>query len=271
MNDLTAMNQRMQTWLNEKNQWSGIGNELSPKSRDLVLFQFVANGDDGDRYIKAYRTHAIDAKSKNGKDYTTHRYCPIQSGEVDKPCTYCQQGHTTMKERFSVWLYVDSHFHAQPMADKPLPQVNYNNTLVFQEKIDGFRIWHTSAWRESPWGDINKLYDLYKGLHNFTAELSVVGAERETRYKVYPLPNSPSLPKEIYERASEECESIGKLLEAQLGSSVTINSAPQQSLGNVPVFTPTFATPAPSNGDYPLSEIVIKPEEDPRRPMQSLF
>lgn len=234
VSSLRQMQEQMSGWMAEKPQWDG-GQDLRMLPGDLVLFQFMANGDEGDRLIKVYRSHIIAKKGNNGTPYNDHRYCPIQSQESNVSCTLCEQGHDEVKERMSMWLWIENILHTTMPKDKQFPVVTYEGRQYFNEEMitegnpqkGAFKIWHTSAWRDSPWQDILKLGELYKGLHNFTAQLIRYGTGMQTRYKVIAIPNSAMVSPELYARAMQECTPIPEILHGQLASPVTV--APQQA------------------------------------------
>lgn len=288
---LFDMNARRAQWLNEKPSFTG-GNELRVQRDDLIIFQFIASGNDGDAFIKAYKAHAIDTvSSKTGKPFSINRFCAVQSGEGNE-CSYCQQQIGGVKERFSMWMWVTNILHTTMPAEKTFPQINHQNRLYFNEEptteVNGvatpgaFKVWHTSAWRESPWDDIVNLAGLYQGLHNFTAQMAVVGDQMQRRYKVYAIPNSPFLTPELYERAKAECTPIPQLLNEQLASPVVAapvqpanNNAPQGTSAIVSAWQPpgnsvpslgfsppaSFTTPAePSAPVVKVAPVVQAPE-----------
>lgn len=232
VNSLQQMAQRRDAWLNEKPQWDG-GNELRLSNGDIVWLQFVANGDETpvDKYIKVYRAHAFDVLTNGGKRNQIFRYCPVASGEGNE-CAYCAQGHNTIKERMSMWFWVPAIYRAgirqNTPPDKIPPLILHEGRQMYNETVQAFKIWHTSAWRESPWMDIVKLNEMYKGLHGFAAQLTSSGEGMQKRYKLYPIPNTPSLSAEIYQRAQTECQPIPDILRDQLASPVAINPAMQQ-------------------------------------------
>lgn len=292
MTSLREMNEKMTQWMNEKPGF-GSGDEYRPMTGDVVIFNFISSGNDGDQFFKIYKAHIFDTFSNSGKRYPTQRYCPVQTGDVGVECPYCQQGHTVIKERMIMWWYVHRIYHSQLPKDKQLPVVLYENRQYFDEQINGFRRWEASAWRDSPWRDIVKLYEMNKGLHNFVGQLEVIGEQLARRYKVYALPNTPSLPPEIYEKAKAECLPLPQFLKEGLSTPIQIapaqaQNAPQQPVGfgqpvqaaqpigfggiaasNVaptpvspiafPTFTPTSAPPEEGT------------EEDNSRPMKAMF
>lgn len=286
------MNERMNQWMNEKPSMD-FGSELRLKAGNQVIFQFVANGDDGDRFIKAYRSHMVPTiNTKTGQKMNVPRYCPVQSNDEQiHTCAHCDAAEPTgIKERMSIWMYVYNILHTQMPQDKSFPQVNHEGRFYFNEEVNGFRVWHTSAWRESPWSDICKLFELYHGLHNFTAQLAAVGEMMARRYKVYPIPQSAPLSAEIYERAKTECQPLFELVRTQIGSAVAANptpslGVPHPSPASMPAVTP-FAIPgAPITtlnlgagsalGPLPIATDVNQAlpaeEEDNRRPLRAMF
>lgn len=302
VSSLRDMNQRMAQWQAEKPQFDG-GSELRLGKGDagkVVIFQFVANGDDGDKYIKIYRAHVLDATSKKGNFYTEHRYCPIANGDDNPQCNFCEMGHSDIKERMSFWMYVTNIFHKSLPAEKQLEQIEFLGKLYFNETVDAFKYWEGSAWRESPWNDIVTLGELHKGLHNLTAQMTVVGEGLERRYKVNAIPNSPFLTPELYAKAQEECQPLSEMLHAQLqqkvqlapeGSVVQNSSTPVQSFSSVlgqrtttlfvapgqTVPSLSFGTPSTTDtepgGAPPAANegVPVVAEEEERRPLRRLF
>lgn len=286
MTNLRDQNSRLNQWMNEKPSFD-FGSELSLKKNDLVIFKFCSNGDDGDNLIKVYRSHVIEAISSKGSKYNKHIYCPAQSGE-ETPCNYCAQGQANVKERMSIWMAVRQVLHATMPPEKMFPQITHENTLYFNEEVNDFRIWNTSAWRESPWQDIVKLAELYEGLHNFTAQLQCLGDGLARRYKIYAVPRSETVSSELYEKAKLECEPIPTILHNQMGGAVAAAPPQQTERISTPigVFAPSnvaaviqpFAAPGvviPSvqipSLDNPTEGIPVAQEEDPKRPLKSLF
>lgn len=237
---LRQMNDRRTQWLNEKptGDW---GDQLNYQEGDLIIFQFVSSGDDGDTFIKLYRSHEYDIVTKNGRPSSTHRYCTIQNGEPDA-CPHCDSGHNTMKERMSIWMYVDSILHTTMPPEKQYEQVQYQGRWYFREPVNGYRIWHTSAWRDSPWNDILNIAEMYKGLHGFTGQMSVVGSGLNRRYKVYALPNTPGITPELYEEAKTKCMPIPQILRQQMTTQV--QSAPVPGTTQAPPGAVTAWAPA---------------------------
>lgn len=272
VNSLEEMNARMAQWNSERQSFDR-GNELQVKQNDVVIFQFVASGNDGQAFIMIYKAHEFDRISAKGTRYSEHRYCSIQSGdESTNECVYCAQGHPTIKARMSIWMFVHSILHATlPDPQKPLPQFQYRDGVYFKEDVANFKVWHTSAWSESPWTDIKTLGQMYQGLHNFTAQMDVVGAGIGRRFKVYAIPNSAVLVPETYTAAQAQCEPIIKILRSKLATPIVWNPQQQQPAqqqpgwqppaqpmapvatyappgvaSSMPVFSPSGATPAPT-------------------------
>lgn len=226
---LREMQERMNQWMAEKPS-TDFGANLRVQEGDIILFQFVASGNDGDQFLKPFKAHAFAGPpTRTGLPTTIHKYC-LRANEGGD-CQYCNGGDTKLKERMSMWLYVQNILHTVMPADKQFPQVNYEGRYYFNEEVNGFKIWHTSAWKDSPWADICKLAEVYKGLHNFTAQMVVIGASLTRRFKIYAMPQSPTLPDEIYVRAKAECEPIPSILKKELATPVAANpqAVPQQA------------------------------------------
>lgn len=300
MNSLRDMNQKMQTWMSEKPQ-GGFSdtNELRLDTGDVAFLQFVANGNEGQRYIAIYRSHIIPQVGKNGGRFNATRFCPVKSGVSGVECPLCAQGHTDIKERMSMWFYVSNILHAKLPQNKQFPQVNHQGNFYFNEEINAFKRWDTSAWKNSPWQDILRLSDMYEGLHNFSAQLECVGAGLEKRFKIYAIPNSTGITPELYARANDECGDIAKMLLDEVSSPVAINpNVTTQQTQQLPqvtpfvppgqqtqVFTPAFqvaqtteVTSAPTNSSTPVETVVVQEQpqeqtdqEEQRRPLKSMW
>lgn len=285
VSSLRAMHERRQAWLNEKPQ-GDWGNELRYQEGDVIIFRFVASGNDGDQFIKLWRGHEFEV-TRNGRPGTEHRFCPVQNGEGDE-CGYCAAGHTLFKERMSMWLDVTAIMHTTMPPEKTYPQVDYQSRLYFVEEVKAFKVWHASAWRDSCWNDILNIAEMYKGLHSFTAQLVVTGKDLARRYKIYALPNSEQTPPERYEQAKAECQSIPIMLREKMASPV--QTAPQsaatsgQPAAAAPPVTPWRIPgsaaapewrPAPIttavNNDQPAELPTPIPEADPTKPLKSLW
>jgi len=254
VSSLREMQAQMTQWQDEKPQ-GNWGDELRLQDNDLVIFQFASDGSDGRKFLNLYRSHAIDRIAKNGRPYAEFRYCPVQSGEAGLECPLCIQGVAATKQRLSLWLYVQNILHTTLPQGKTFPQTQYEEQVYFNEEVNDFKLWHTSGWKESPFSDIRQNGTNYKGLHNFTAHLLVVGTGLDKRYKIYAIPNSPFLPPELYAKANAECESIMDILHKQISSAVqpqptqaplmTGQPSSPVSVQNITPFTPV-GTPVPS-------------------------
>lgn len=241
----------MAQWQAEKPSYDSNSRLAGFNHGDLVLFQFAANGDDGDSLIKAYRAHAFPIVTAKGRN-TTFRYCPRANDGGD--CTYCAQGHTEIKERMAMWMYVYNFLHTQMPTDKNYPLTPFEGANYFNEEVLGFRLWQGSAWKESPWLDINKLFEMYKGLHNFVCQLQITGRDLGRRYKVFAMPNSGALPPELYERAKQECGSIREMLINEMASPVTVNPAAGTVAAVMqPMGLPPMAAPIQINSVQPVT------------------
>jgi hypothetical protein len=294
VSSLREMNDRRQAWMNAKPSYDGI--DLRMSKDDVVIGWFVANGDDGDRFIKVYKSHIIAGKSRNGKDMSIPSYCPVSSNDPEvTECSNCAQGHNDIKERMSMYFYVQAILHSQMPQEKQFPITEYAGKRYFGEEVNAFRVWHTSAWKESPWTDIVKLAEMYKGLHNFTFQLDTLGEGINKRFKIYALPQSPALDPTTYEKAKTDLQPITALLLKEMNTpiqagpaSTIVGSAPAFQIGQAAPMSPApsvtpFAVPgapvaqftpgSPAPVDVTLEALTVTetPESDERRPMRKLF
>lgn len=297
LSSLFDMDARRQQWNAEKPVYSG-GMELrfSRTGGELVFFHFVSTGQDGDQFIHLYKGHQVKATTSKGEAITVVKYCPVLSGVDDATCQYCDGAlpFEGVKERMSMWLYITDILHTSLPQEKQFPTVPYGGRVYFREEVNGFKIWHSSAWRESPWDDIVRFATLYKGLHNFMAQMVVSGSGMARRYKMYAMPQDPGQPPlvlsdETYERAKTECKPIVELLKENLGSPT--QEAPQglpagqqpfnpgrAPLGTMGTMMEAFAPGVPGAGgssnppsSSPQALPEIHPEEDNKRPLSSMF
>lgn len=280
---LAAMNERMQQWMNEKPQGGNFNNttELRLNQNDMVIFQFAASGNDGDRLIKAYRSHVFGQISKKGNRYNEHRYCAIQNGEGQE-CMFCQMGHTDIKERMSMWLLVQVILHAsmpqvqQGQQPPNWPIVQYEGQNYYKEDVNAWKIWHTSAWRESPWSDICKQQAMYGSLHNFTAQIQCTGQGMQKRFKFYVLPNSATLPQEYYQQAWNSLQALPEMLRSEMTRQVAQNPQPGQAQWSQqqPIANPTNFFPGPVQqpqaAPIPFTPIAAPPLAVPTMGMPSM-
>lgn len=256
VSDLRAMQERMQQWMNEKPSFDGSGIELRFSTGDIVIGQFVAKGDEGDRYIKIYRSHIFPKQSQAGKRFNETRYCPRSSGDT-ADCPICMAGIVAdVKERMSMYFYVFQILHSRPAEGKNWEATFYQGRTLFVEQVNGFKRWDTSAWRDSPWKAIGTLYDAYHGLNNFVFQLECTGQGTATRYSIMALPNTQGLAPEIYEQAGHELQPLGDYLRNQANQPVQaapmVATAPAPTIGQ-PVFTgqPSFVPFTPPGAAAP--------------------
>lgn len=282
VNSLQQMAARRDQWLNEKPGFSG-GDNLRIGNGDIIWCQFVASGDDGDRFIKVYRAHQFQAMNAKGGRISPTRYCPRANGDPEE-CPYCAQGHTDIKERMSIWFWVPMIYRAQIAAgttpDKMPQAIMHEGRTMFMEETNAFKVWHTSAWKNSPWSDILKLHEMYGTLHGFAAQLVRSGEGMQTVYKLYALPNTPNMSSvgispEKYQEAQQACKPIIDILKEELATPIAINPAtaqqPQtQTLPNniVPAANPfgAPATVAPSANPFAIG--TGTPTAQPANPFQ---
>jgi hypothetical protein len=235
-NSLSDMVARRDSWLNEKPGFSGNDN-LRIDTGDIVWNQFIATGDDGDRFIKVYRAHSFQAVNAKGQRISPFRYCPRANGDAEE-CPYCAQGHTSIKERMSMWFWVPMIYRASVRAgttpDKMPPAIMYEGKTMFAETVEAYKVWHTSAWKNSPLSDIKKLLEMYGTLHGFAAQLTRSGDGMDTLYKLYALPNTPNMTsvgitQEKYQEAQQTLKPIMDILKEELATPIAINPAAPQA------------------------------------------
>lgn len=277
------MDQRRQQWNAEKPVFSG-GNELrfNKLGDEIVFGYFVSNGNDADRFMSLYKGHVVDTITSKGEKISVTKFCPVLSKMGDE-CALCDAGNTAIKDRMSMWLYIVDTLHTYLPEGKQLTTVPYNGRVYFREEVNAFKVWHASAWKESPWDDIVMMNNLYKGLHNFLWQMIVSDSGVKRRYKMAAVPDpEKTFTPEMYQRAQQECRPVMDLLREQLGSPV--QAAPQMAPQSPPpaqatplqAFQPGVPAPVPapvatvtSTDSAALPEII--PEEDTKRPLKGMF
>lgn len=232
-NSLQEMAARREAWMNEKPTYTG-NTLLRPRGGDLIWFQFASTGNDGDQFFKVYKAHEFPILTPAGRN-TAYRFCPVKNGDSNE-CPYCAQGHVAIKERMSMWVWVQLILHTGLPQKMPegvtFPIVTHEGRNYYQEALEtdvggqkwpgGFRIWHASAWRESPFDDIVRFNSMFSGLHNFSAQLIATGEGMARRYKMYALPNTTGFNADQYAVAKELCKAIPQLLLEEMASPVTV-------------------------------------------------
>lgn len=192
------------------------GNFLRLRNGDIVLAYFPGDGEDGDPFFESYMAHEIPPDS--AEKIRQYWYCPVLSDHTVPPgyqCKWCGS-KVKSKRRMYMWFYVQSTLHRQLLQGENFPQVNYKGVLYFQEDINDFKRWDTSAWDESPLEDIIMLKMQFGALNTQRTLLMVTGDTLKRRYKIAGEPNTQALPDAYKAQAAEKCDPIMKILQSKL-------------------------------------------------------
>lgn len=299
MNSLEEMTARRDQWLAEKPQMGGDSTVVKLGPGDIAYGHFVSTGDDGQSFLKIYRSHQFPSIGSKGGRFNAYRYCPRTSSDPDiTECPNCDMGHTQIKERMSFWFYIYYVLRAtMPQirdGQQQLNQVQQDGKIYWHEEINGYRIWEDSAWRDSPLGMILQLKGAYKGLHNFVFQLTASGTGTQRRYAIFALPNSQALTPELYEGAKEACEPVIERLRKEITQPAQQNPQAQQQNPQTQQQAPSFVAPSPTGiftapqaqpptftsgaaaqasaaPQAPQVDLQPIPEPDPKKPMTKLF
>lgn len=229
---------------------------LKLRDGDIVRCYFPGSGDDGDPYFETYVAHEIPPESADKN--RQYWYCPALSDHpvpAGYQCKWCGVPKIKTKRRMYMWFYVQAIMHKTLLQGENFPQVNYKGINFFQEEVNDFKRWDTSAWDESPFEDIVMIKMQFGALNTQRTLLSVVGSQLKRRYKMAGEPNTPALPDAYQAKAKEDCQPIMAILQSKLQQDSdaepvirSLDDTPNMGLPNVgQPATPGFGDP---NGGF---------------------
>lgn len=205
----------------------GSSTELRLNTDDMAFFWFIASGgDEGDDYLAVYQAHEIPAISNNGKPFSKNVVCSVLN-DYGEECRLCQEGGAKLKDRMSMWIWITDILHKTMRQGQQMDVIQYQGQSYFREPINGPRLWHTSAWRESPWDTIVTLNANYGGLQKFVGQLTATGEGMQRRYKLFALPNTEGIPAENLEQARQLCKPIRQILMEGVTNQPTVQAPAQ--------------------------------------------
>lgn len=181
----------------ERPQFDG-GMELSlrddktPASVAMAICHSLYSGQEGDPYLEYYIGHAYPAVGSKGGAYTKIVYCPVESGHDENyDCQGCRE-NAPKKDRFAMWLWVYEIMYNSVVGKEQYPPKQWiDGNRYFAQEINKPLYWETSAWKESPLGDIYMLAKQLADLRTIKMTLKSTGTGLDKRYKFYPDMGTP--------------------------------------------------------------------------------
>jgi hypothetical protein len=210
---------------------------------DRVFFNNLWTGEDGDPMFESYISHEYPAQRAG--QWSQQKLCPVQSGfDVNYDCPGCRDD-VKFKRRMAMWFYVTDILYAAPRENEQLPTTNYNGQIYFHRSVNGFRLWDTSAWKESPHDTF--MENAHQGyLLPYTWHMHSSGANKDRRYKANMMPNTPGTTPELIAKARAECVPIKQWLMDQLNAVPTVAAPAAGGTFQPPSFQTTGMAPAPA-------------------------
>jgi len=212
MGSIQEMQDRQAKWDREKPEGSG-GNELYPRNGDIIYGYVLWAGEADDPFLELYWAHEVPSPQPGG--FAKNVCCPVQNEfEPNARCQHCIDG-AKLKRRMTMWWYVDQILHSFLKQGEQYPLVQYQGKPYYQQIVNDFRLWNASAWRESPWHDIEILVGQIGSLRNMAVQMTAGGEGKDRRYKIHVVPNTPALGEEIVKAAFEKCRPVMDILSQQ--------------------------------------------------------
>ncbi len=272
---IADIRRQTQQWLEEgKLPTGGGGERLFLNADDIVFFYFLSKGDDNDPFFELYMAHEYPPTTPGA--FRTLRTCPVLS-EFDQnyPCAGCR-ADIKAKPQMAMWLLISDILRATKKDDQQFPSVAWEGRTMWHEKVEGLKLWDTSAWRDSPLNDIMMLREVFHGdLHAARMQLRVTGSGLSRRYKIFAEPNSPHLPADEYSRFAAQAKPVRQLLMERLNAVATVAASdapqfqpapPQHSEAPQMPFTPVFDGPKPQLVPEASAAPAAAPAAPPRPP-----
>ena len=172
MGSIQEMQDRQAKWDREKPEGTG-GNELYARNGDIVYGYVLWAGEAQDPFLELYWAHEMPSPQPGG--FPKYFCCPVQNEfEPNARCQHCIDG-AKLKRRMTMWWYVDQILHSFLKQGEQYPLVQYQGKPYYQQIVNDFRLWNASAWRESPWHDIEILVGQIGSLRNMAVQMTAGG------------------------------------------------------------------------------------------------
>jgi len=259
MGSIQEMQDRQAKWDREKPEGSG-GNELYPRNGDIIYGYVLWAGEADDPFLELYWAHEVPSAQPGG--YAKNVCCPVQNEfEPNARCQHCIDG-AKLKRRMTMWWYVDQILHSFLKQGEQYPLVQYQGKPYYQQIVNDFRLWNASAWRESPWHDIEILVGQIGSLRNMAVQMTVAGESKDKRHKIHVVPNTPALGEDIVKAAFEKCRPVMDILSQQWEQVPTEQRVlpPEPTLAPpTPAPAVTSAAPLPGAPPAPPPSVVGSP------------
>jgi len=212
MGSIQEMQDRQAKWDREKPEGTG-GNELYARNGDIVYGYVLWAGEAQDPFLELYWAHEMPSPQPGG--FPKYFCCPVQNEfEPNARCQYCIDG-LKLKRRMTMWWYVDQILHSFLKQGEQYPLVQFQGRPYYQQIVQDFRLWNASAWRESPWHDIEILVGQIGSLRNMAVQMTVAGEGKDKRHKIHVVPNTPALDDILVKAAFEKCRPVMDILSQQ--------------------------------------------------------
>ena len=245
MGSIQEMQDRQAKWDREKPEGTG-GNELYARNGDIVYGYVLWAGEAQDPFLELYWAHEMPSPQPGG--FPKYFCCPVQNEfEPNARCQYCIDG-LKLKRRMTMWWYVDQILHSFLKQGEQYPLVQFQGRPYYQQIVQDFRLWNASAWRESPWHDIEILVGQIGSLRNMAVQMTVAGEGKDKRHKIHVVPNTPALDDILVKAAFEKCRPVMDILSQQWEQVPTEQRVlpPEATLTSpTPAAPVTFVAPLP--------------------------
>lgn len=229
--------------------------ELWIKDGEIAAIHSLSTG--GDPLFAGAQFHPVGEGAK-----TRDVVCLRMLTAGDETCNLCSNGHTDLRNRFGLWVWV---YRIDHMSDKPPDQEGDLWALVdpkpddpdqrrrFREIVKKARVLRLSAGRDqSNFRQFTAEYTAHGSLQKFAYKLARVGAGLDTTYVLSPL-NEKVLDKEI-------ADLIPTLASMEEVFRDTLTQAlPVPSLGSDQVLGPDNGVVGDGLGDEPLPTAATPP------------
>lgn len=191
-------------------QSGGFWPTLKTKNGDRVHFWFLTSGND--RWFNGAEFH-LYGQFPTGKRII----CLRALTDGNEECTYCDEGHTVLQNRFACWVWVDYILHLGNNPDEQgdewtpvqIQVTDASGTLkartVFQEMVEDVKLLEMPAGRRQVWfAQFTSAWTQAGDLQLSKYELHRVGEGRDDTDYTLSVLVKEAVPKEIAELAADQ-------------------------------------------------------------------